>query len=346
MPRILIGRLQIEPDYGLTYTVAALVFLAPFAGYTLAALVSDRLHVKYGRRGMAFIGPALKLVAYIVISTHPPYPAVVVVLGLVGIANGILDGAWNAWVSQFPSTNEILGLLHGCYGLGATISPLIVTSMVTKYHLGWWKFFYLMDALLVVELVFCSATFWEETGKKYRATTRDEEGEQTGMFRKSLRQKTTWIIAGFLLIYMGAEGKCRKALSLYLMTDGRAVSIGGWIVTFMSRVREGSQFSSGLTATGFWLGMTMGRVVLGFVTPRIGERLAIIIYSLIALALQLVFWLVPQFYVSAVAIALIGFCIGPFFPAAVIAAAKLLPPELHVAAIGFSSAIGGSGAAL
>jgi len=114
----------------------------------------------------------------------------------------------------------------------------------------------------------------------------------------------------------------------------------------MSRIRDGSQFSSGLTATGFWLGITMGRITLGFVTPRLGERVAISIYSSLALGLLLVFWLVPQFYVSAVAIALVGYFLGPFFPAAVIAAAKLLPPELHVAAIGFSSAIGGSGAAM
>lgn len=320
---------QIEKDYGLTYTIAALVFLCPFAGYTLAAFISDRLHVRYGRRGMAIIGPIAKIIAYIVISCHPPYPAVVSILVLAGVANGILDGAWNAWISQFPSTNQLLGLMHGCYGLGATISPLIATSMITKYNLGWWKFFYLMTALLVVELVFGTTVFWAETGKKYRNNTRDEDGEQTGMTRRALKQRTTWILAAFLAIYIGAE-----------------VSIGGWIVTFMTNVRHGSPFSSGLTATGFWLGLTMGRVTLGFVTPRIGEKLAISIYALVALGLQLIFWLVPQFYVSAVAIALVGYFIGPFFPSAVIAAAKLLPPELHVAAIGFSSAIGGSGAAM
>ncbi len=219
--------------------------------------------------------------------------------------------------------------MHGCYGLGATISPLIATSMITKYHLGWWKFFYLMTALLVVELVFGATVFWAETGRKYRSDTRDEEGEQTGMTRMALKRRTTWILAAFLTIYMGAE-----------------VSIGGWIVTFMTNVRKGSPFSSGLTATGFWLGLTVGRVTLGFATPRIGEKLAISIYAVVAIGLQFIFWLVPQFYVSAVAIALVGYFIGPFFPSAVIAAAKLLPPELHVAAIGFSSALGGSGAAM
>ena len=321
--------LQIEKDYDLTYTVAALVFLCPFAGYTVAAFVSDQLHVRYGRRGMAIIGPVLKVAAYIVISCHPPYPAVASILTLVGVANGILDAAWNAWISQFPSTNQLLGLLHGCYGLGATISPLIATSMITKYGLGWWEFFYLMTALLVVELIFCMTVFWSETGKKYRINTRDEEGEQTGMTRKALKRRTTWILSAFLATYVGAE-----------------VSTGGWIVTFMTNVRKGAPFSSGLSATGFWLGITVGRVTLGFVTPRVGEKLAITIYAILALGLQLIFWLVPQFYVSAIAIALVGYFIGPFFPSAVIAAAKLLPPELHVAAIGFASALGGSGAAM
>lgn len=278
---------------------------------------------------MAVIGPAFKIAAYVVISCHPPYPAVAAILVLVGVANGILDAAWNAWISQFPSTNQLLGLLHGCYGLGATVSPLIATSMVTKYGLGWWEFFYLMTALIVVELVFCTAAFWAETGEKYRRNTRDEGGEQTGMTRRALKQRTTWILSAFLALYVGAE-----------------VSIGGWIVTFMTTVRKGAPFSSGLTATGFWLGITMGRVTLGFVTPRVGEKLAIAIYAVLAIGLQLVFWLVPQFYVSAVAIALVGYFIGPFFPSAVIAAAKLLPPELHVAAIGFASALGGSGAAM
>lgn len=45
----------------------------------------------------------------------------------------------------------------------------------------------------------------------------------------------------------------------------------------MMRVRHGGAFASGMTATGFWIGITVGRVVLGFVTPRIGEKIAIIV---------------------------------------------------------------------
>lgn len=60
---------------------------------------------------------------------------------------------------------------------------------------------------------------------------------------------------------------------------------------------------------------------------------------------QLMFWLVPSFHVSAIFVALQGFFLGPLFPAIVVAATKVLPPYLHVSAIGFAAAFGGGGGA-
>lgn len=84
--------------------------------------------------------------------------------------------------------------------------------------------------------------------------------------------------------------------------------------------------------------------MLGFVTPRIGENLSIVIYLIAAAGMQIVFWLVPSFAVSSIAVALVGFFLGPLFPAVVVATTKLLPAHLHVPTIGFAAAFGGSGA--
>jgi fucose permease len=130
----------------------------------------------------------------------------------------------------------------------------------------------------------------------------------------------------FLFIYMGIE-----------------VGLGGWIVSFMLRVRKASPYDAGISGTGFWAGQALGRASLGFVTERYGERLCVSIYLACSLALQLVFWLVPQFVVSAVAVAFLGFFLGPMFPGGIMMAAKLLPKSIHVSAIGFAMAIGGTG---
>jgi fucose permease len=63
-------------------------------------------------------------------------------------------------------------------------------------------------------------------------------------------------------------------------------------------------------------------------------------------ALELCFWLIPNFISSAIFAAFLGFFLGPLFPAAIVVATKLLPRQLHVSAIGFAAAFGGGGAAL
>jgi fucose permease len=100
--------------------------------------------MRFGQLGVATIGPTCKIIAYVVICVHPPYPVLPVIFMFAGFGNGLEDSAWNAWVGNMENANEMLGFLHGAYGLGATISPLVATAMVTKAHLLWYNFYYLM----------------------------------------------------------------------------------------------------------------------------------------------------------------------------------------------------------
>lgn len=79
----------------------------------------------------------------------------------------------------------------------------------------------------------------------------------------------------------------------------------------MLRVRHGGDFASGMVVTGFWLGITVGRVVLGFVTGRVGEKFAIALYLVISVGLELCFWLIPNFVASAIFASWLGFFLGP-----------------------------------
>lgn len=49
------------------------------------------------------------------------------------------------------------------------------------------------------------------------------------------------------------------------------VSVSGWVVDFMMKVRHGAAFESGIIPTGFWAGITIGRLILGFATEALGE---------------------------------------------------------------------------
>lgn len=79
--------------------------------------------------------------------------------------------------------------------------------------------------------------------------------------------RVTWLCSIFMFGYVGTE-----------------VAIGGWVVTFMMKVRQGTDFASGMTATGFWLGLTAGRASLGFVTPLIGVKFATMVGHIVSIS--------------------------------------------------------------
>ncbi|KAL2193538.1 major facilitator superfamily domain-containing protein [Corynascus similis CBS 632.67] len=320
----------IETYYSISYTVISLVFLSPFVGYLLAALLNNLIHHHLGQVGVAVLGPISRLIGIVPLVFHPPYPALPFILLFMGFGNGIEDSAWNAWVGNMHRANELLGFLHGAYGLGATVGPLVATAMVTKGGLQWYAFYYVMIGVDGLALFLMVPAFWRATASEHRAAMREAgDGDKRTTTRTVLKSPVVWLVALFLLGYVGAE-----------------VSLGGWITMFMLKVRHAEPFLAGLTSTFFWLGLTVGRVVLGFVTGKIGEKVAIAGYLALSVALQLLYWLVPNFAASATFVTFLGFFLGPLFPAAIVAATKLLPRDYHVSAIGFAAAFGGGGAAL
>lgn len=190
---------------------------------------------------------------------RPPYPVIIVAMCIAGIGTGSIDAAFNAYVGNLQRSNELMGVLHGMYGVGAVLSPLIATAMVTK-GIPWQRFYILMLGMAVTCLIFPPIAFKQEDGPKYRADHPTVEGEGKGghgRTRKALMTKLTWVIAAFLMLYVGAE-----------------VSLGGWIVTFMIEQRNGEKFASGMVSSGFWIGLTAGRFLLAWPTGKLGVRRA------------------------------------------------------------------------
>ena len=303
--------------------------MVPFAGYLVAALSNNTVHLTVGQRGIAFIGPLCRIISFVPMALHPSeFWVLPVAMIFTGFGNGINDSAWNAWVGNLHNANELLGLIHGAYGIGGTISPLIASAMITKLGLPWYSFFYVLIGLSVVEVCVGVASFWTATGEAYRRRHKFGEGKEPVKTSTVLSSPIPWVVSMFLFGYVGAE-----------------VCLGGWTPTFMIEVRHADGFLAGLVVTLFWGGLTAGRVILGFITGRIGEKLAIVFYLSFAILLEIVYWVVPSIEATIVSVILLGFFLGPLFPAAIVLMTKLLPADQHVASIGLTAAIGGSGAA-
>ncbi|KAI1267682.1 MFS general substrate transporter [Xylariaceae sp. FL1019] len=324
----------IQADYNLTYTLVSLIFLSPIVGHTVSALLNNWVHELWGQRGVALITSGCHVVAYVIMAVHPPYPLLVIAFLVSGFGDAVGNAGWHVFIGNMDNATQLLGFLNGFFGIGGVIAPLIATSMIVTAGLRWNTFYYFMLGLAVLELVSTVACFWSSTGAAYRASIASDEAgndSKTATLKEALMSRpsarVTWLCSLFLVGYAGIE-----------------VALGGWIVDFMIQVRHGSNFASGITATGFWLGITVGRFVLCSITPKIGNSLASTIYLVLIIGLELVFWLVPSFIASAVTIGFQGFFLGPLFPAVVVVMSKLLPRRLHVGALGFATAFGSGGA--
>ena len=144
-----------------------------------------------------------------------------------------------------------------------------------------------------------------------------------------LKFPATWWCAAYFLADVGVE-----------------TAISGWVVSFMLRSRHATPYLAGLSSSGFWAGMAVGRLVLGPLTDRIGVRKATALYFALAVGIEVLFAVLPYAVVSVVLMIVLGFLMGPLFPSGVIVVTQLLPKELHIAAVSFVASLGQVGGAL
>lgn len=155
-----------EDYYGLSYTLVSLVFLSPFLGSTSSALLNNWVHEHFGRRGVALVAASGHIIAYTIvgfaplsigtflqnhptnfrqqIALHPPFPVVVIAFILAQFAGDIGNAGWSAFLGSMGNGHQLLGFLHGFFGLGAVSSPLVASLMYEKAGLPWYYFHWFM----------------------------------------------------------------------------------------------------------------------------------------------------------------------------------------------------------
>jgi fucose permease len=85
------------------------------------------------------------------------------------------------------------------------------------------------------------------------------------------------------------------------------------MVEYLVTVRKGQLSKVGSASSGFYGGLALGRLLLAEATYRLGERQMLLLYSVLCLGLQLVFWKVTNIIADAVAASCMGFLLGPYF---------------------------------
>lgn len=76
------------------------------------------------------------------------------------------------------------------------------------------------------------------------------------------------------------------------------------------------------------------------------ENLLVLVYALLAIALEIVVWQVPSIVGGAIAVSFVGFALGPMYPVIMNVTTAVLPGWMAGGAIGWIASFGQAGSAL
>ena len=315
---------SLQRQYHVNKATIGLLFLSAVLGYLIAAFNSGPLVGKLGIRIFLLLGIVSFLMSAVVLSTIPPFWVALLVLLPLGFGGALLDAGLNAYIAGLPRNTALLNYLHAFYGTGALLGPILASTILAVGLT--WNFVYVTWIFMSIVLFIAVMLFF-----KRRTTTGQENGTSTekNALASTLKRRIVWIVALFLLFYVGTE-----------------VSLGNWSYSFLLEERHGLPLISGWIVSGYWIGLTLGRLVLPRVALRFGDK-RLIQGCLIGVSIGvLIVWLIPINAVAAFGLCFTGFCLGPIFPTTIGLMSQLVPSRLLASAIGFLASLGSMGAAL
>jgi fucose permease len=310
-------------------------YVAAFIGWLVAAATNFMLtkHLSLGIN--LLLGAFIQVLAHSLRVWAPPFPLFAVTFFLAGLGTGYQDSHSNTFVSEVNAAHRWLGVIHAMYGAGLLVSPFVATPVASAHMPSkWYLFYYFPLAIGICNLVLVLVAFRDSLrlAPPQPELATDAAPSRRSAFadaKATLRLKSVWLLSLFYFFYLGA-----------------ALTGSGWVVEYLVTVRGATLKSAGFVPAGISGGVFLGRLLLAEPTHRFGERRMIFVYSMLALALQLVFWLVPNFIVAAVAVSLQAFLLGPLFPTGMAVGSKLFPRDKLGSALGLVFVLGQAGGAL
>jgi fucose permease len=314
---------SLRAHYQINNATVSFIFLASSTGYLLASFNNGLLVEKLGNRRFLLLGTAIFVLCAGTYSLMPPFPVLLIAALLLGSAVAVLDAGLNSYIASLPNNTTLLNYLHAFYGSGAWLGPVVASGLLAL-HWGWNTVYITWGCLALVVLLGFATIFREAP------ITQQVEAQREGnILLMTLRLRVVWIAALFLLFYTGSE-----------------VSTGSWTYSFLTEAQHNMPLIAGWMVSGFWLGLTLGRIVLGHMAQRLGH-VRLIQGSLVGVVIGiLITWLLPTPVTDALGLFLIGFSLGPIFPTVIAMMSTLVSARILPGAIGFLVSFANIGAAL
>lgn len=263
-------------------------------GTIISSLFSDRLTTKLGTGKVTALSVSLTAIALFGFSVSQNIAMLCVFAVPYGIGAGAVDAALNNYVALHYSSRH-MSWLHCFWGVGASVSPYIMSFCLT-HGFGWRSGYRSVFILQVVlsAVLFASLPMWKKNGGS-------DSGKEE---RKPLKLSSAVKIKGVPFIMLTFFCYCAMESST-----------GLWASTYLTDHRGITAETAAMFASLFYLGITGGRFISGFVSAKMGDTKMIRIGSAIA-AVGIVMVMLPVGIkiLSLAGLIVIGIGCAPIYP--------------------------------
>jgi fucose permease len=191
--------------YHVDKSVVGLLFLTSSVGYFLSAFSSSLLLEKLGQRAFLIVGASTFLLGTLTLGIKPPFVIVLSTRLFLGFGMAIIETGLNAYVVALPRHTSLLNTLHGFYGAGALVGPVVAAALLA---LQWgWNSVYLTWCLLSLPLLIRFAVVFSP--QLPRSASREVDETRPGnVLIAASRLPVVWWASLFLLLYGGVNLAC------------------------------------------------------------------------------------------------------------------------------------------
>lgn len=281
-----------QPALGVPLSYAGIITMLISVFTIISSLFCSKITAKIGSGLFTAVSVALTAGAMIGFSFAEKFWVLVVLTVPYGLGAGGVDATLNNFVALHYKSRH-MSWLHCFWGVGAIISPYIMGGMIGTN--ASWRGGYMIVGFIQIVLVvvlFATLPFWKKTAKITE--------EKTSV----LSLKQIFSIKGIILWTVCFFGYCALEQTTML-----------WSGTYLANFKNLDPDDAAFFSSFVFIGLTVGRLISGFVSEKLGDRKLIRIgYGIMLFGILLV--AIP---VKSAIPSLVGFCIAglgyaPIYP--------------------------------
>lgn len=297
LPDALLGSAwpSMYPQLGVPVSYAGIISMIIALGTIVSSLMSDRLTLRLGAGKVTAISVAATATALFGFSFSGSFLSLCLWAIPYGLGAGSVDTALNNYVALHYESRH-MSWLHCMWGIGASIGPYIMGYVLTAGSAwnGGYRVIGVLQVILTVILL-CSLPLWKA------ASSKSEEGRAP---RKALSLPRILRIPGTKAVMI--------CFFCYCAIEQTA---GLWAASYLSLYKGIPAETAAGFASMFYLGITIGRAVSGFVTMKLNDT-QMVKLGLGTIAVGILAMLLPgNTWISIAGLILVGLGCAPIYPA-------------------------------